>query len=168
MSIFRKSLAGAIGGLAGAWAMQQFRLRWDARANADADSGIFGFDEEADIKSVDQICAALSLPPLSEPEALAAALWLHYGYGVTAGAAYAILVSRRPKARAGFGTAFGAALWLIGDEAAITASSLSNPWSRKPAAHVSALAAHLLFGVVTEGGRRGVTKLLHHFRGSTE
>ncbi len=140
--------------------MQQFRRRWDARPGASANTGIFGFDEEADTGSVDQICAAFELAVLSRDEALLAALWLHYGYGLLSGAAYGIAVAHRPAARAGFGMAFGAALWLIGDELAITLTGLSNPWSRKASSHSSALLAHILFGLVTEGGRRAASSLL--------
>ena len=134
-------------------------MRWDARSNASADSSIFGFDKEADIGSVDQLCSAFSLPPLSEEDALRAALYLHYGYGILSGAAYGVAVTKRPAARAGFGMAFGLALWLLGDELAISLAGLSNPLARRPSSHVSALAAHLLFGVVTEGGRRVVSTL---------
>lgn len=160
MGFLRSGLAGAIGGLAGAWAMQQFRLRWDVRRGASPETGIFGFDKEADLGSVDQICAAFNLAVLPENEALQAALWLHYAYGVLSGAAYGVAVAQRPTANAGYGMAFGAALWLIGDELAITMAGLSDPRTRKPASHASALFTHILFGVVTEGGRKVFFSLL--------
>ena len=140
--------------------MQQFRLRWDARRGASAATGIFGFDNEADIGSVDQICAAFNLAVLSKDEALQAALWLHYGYGMLSGAAYGVAAARWPAARTAFGMAFGSALWLVGDEFAITVTGLSDPRSRQAASHASALLAHILFGIVTEGGRMAVTSVL--------
>ena len=160
MGVLRDSLAGAVGGLAGAWAMQQFRLRWDGRAHASADSGIFGLDEESDIGAVDQVCAAFQLAVLSREEALHVALWLHYGYGLVSGAAYGAAVAKRPATSAGFGIAFGIGLWLIGDEFAMAATGLSDPFARKASSHGSALLAHLLFGVVTEGGRRVIFSVL--------
>ncbi len=160
MGVLRDSLAGAVGGLAGAWAMQRFRLQWDARAHASADSGIFGLDEEADIGSVDQVCAAFNLAVLSREEALEAALWLHYAYGLLSGAAYGAAVAKRPATRAGFGIAFGVGLWLVGDELAMAAAGLSNPFERKASSHGSALVAHILFGLVTEGGRRALSSVL--------
>ncbi len=154
MTTWKSVLCGTVGGLAGAWAMQQFRKVWDDRAGASPESGIFGFDEEADLNSVDELCNVLSLAPLSKEEALRAALVLHYAYGAVAGGAYGAMDHKFPAVSAGFGTLFGASLWLIGDELAMTASGLSDPASKVPSSHLSALFAHLLFGSVTELSRR--------------
>jgi hypothetical protein len=148
--VWARAFSGIVGGLAGAWVMQQFRIRWDARSGATEQSGIFGFDKEADLNSVDELCSALSLAPLSEADALRAALVLHYGYGAAAGALYTMWKPDHWTKWRPAGVLFGAVLWLIGDEAAITVSGLSDPRSKSPAAHWSALAVHLLFGVTVD------------------
>lgn len=158
-TIWKSSICGALGGLAGAWAMQHFRILWERRPDASPESGIFGFDEEADIKSVDQVCSLLSLPAVSEPEALRAAMLLHYGYGAFAGAAYGAMRRKLLETEAGSGLTFGLALWLFGDELAITAAGLSDPATRKASAHVSALFAHLLFGGLTAASQRLLSKV---------
>ena len=148
-TIWKGALAGALGGLAGAWAMQGFRTVWDGREQATPQGGIFGFDEEADLNTIDKLCELALLPPLSREEALRAAAVLHYTYGALAGSAYGALSERFPATGWGLGTMFGASLWLVGDELAITVSGLSDPWSKTGSSHLSALFAHLLFGSVT-------------------
>ena len=62
---------------------------------------------------------------------------------------------------AGTGGGYGAAVWLIGDEAVVPLLGLSKPPSQYPAStHVYALASHLVYGLTLEGGRRAVRALL--------
>ncbi len=150
MAILQRGLSGILGGLAGALAMHQFRLLWEGRRSASPDSGIFGFDYEADIHSVDELCARLCLPVFTEPDALKFALLLHYGFGAAAGAIYGLLRSRSAWSDAQFSATFGILLWAFGDELAMSATGLSNPRTRTASSHVSALFAHLLFSSVTE------------------
>lgn len=147
------AVSGLVAGLAGSLAMYGFRLLWDSRRQASPASGIYGFDEEADINSVDQLFELLSLAPLPREETLKVALLLHFGYGAAAGIGYAFAVNRFPASKALYGTAFGTLLWMFGDELAITASGLSHPRSKTASSHLSALFAHLLFGSVTEISR---------------
>ncbi len=53
--------------------------------------------------------------------------------------------------RAGYGTAYGTAVFVVGDEIAITAAGLSNPLKKPIESHASAFIAHLIFGAVLEG-----------------
>ncbi len=158
-SLLKTGIFGALGGLTGALAMHQFRLVWDARATASPASGIFGFDEESDINAVDQIRKSLSLPPLPRSEALQLALMLHYAFGALSGAAYALLTEAFPNLKAGRGLLFGSLLWLAGDELAVSMTGISDPTSKTASSHLSALAAHLLFGTVTESGRQLLSRL---------
>jgi hypothetical protein len=41
-------------------------------------------------------------------------------------------------------------LWLIGDELAVTASRLESPGGAGAFSHLSALAAHLLYGFIVD------------------
>ena len=154
MKTWNNLLAGVAGGVLGAWVMLQFRARWDTRAGAGWRSGIFGFDEEADLNSVDTLYHWAGLPAAPKDHALRAAMWLHYGYAVLAGAAYGCGAAWTLKVTAGFGTAFGTVLWLAGDELPISAARLSNPFERDLSSHTSAWFAHVLFGLSVEAVRR--------------
>ena len=67
---------------------------------------------------------------------------LHYGIG--AGAGYALLPKRWP------GTLFGLGLWLVGGEAAIGLSGVSNPLRKSARSHLSAALVHVFFGAVVK------------------
>jgi hypothetical protein len=145
---------GAVAGLAGAWAMRQVLTFWHTNWGAAARHGAFGLDAEADIRSVEMLAMKLSGKPVSRAEAQRIATALHYMYGVSAGVLYAWLADRWPSLRAGFGTGYGTAIWFLGDEIPIIVAGISDPCEKSAASHVSALAAHLLFGTVVELGSR--------------
>jgi hypothetical protein len=151
MGLGRKIAVGAVAGLAGAQAMQWFRARWNA-AHA-VESGVFGLDREADVKSVQKLSRMCCGRDIEEDRAERIALAFHYLYGAAAGSVYAVLADRVPRVRTGFGTVFGAVIWLFGDEIPIAALRVSDPRKKTAASHASALAVHLLFGAVTEGTR---------------
>lgn len=141
---------GAIAGLSGACAMQVFRSAWN-RYYADApEHGVFGLDEEADLKSIDFLTVLAVNRVLPEQRSKQVALGLHYLYGLLAAIGYTAAVERFPLARYGRGTLFGSALWIFGDELPVTLTRLSDPFTRSIRSHASALVAHLLFGAVTE------------------
>jgi putative membrane protein len=80
---------------------------------------------------------------------------LHYGFGALTGAAYGVLAELAPGVTRGVGVPFGTAVWLGADEIAVPAFGLSGlPWEHPPSVHARALAAHLVYGVATEGLRR--------------
>lgn len=76
---------------------------------------------------------------------------IHWALGIGVGALYGAVRNRVPQVSAGQGTAFGAAFWLLIDEAAnaslkLTPGPTAFPWQ----AHARGLAGHLVFGVVAE------------------
>ncbi len=148
MPSLRSVLTGAIAGLAGAFVMQQFRSVWNAELSAR--DGVFGLDDEADLNSVYSLLPDSYGRSLTKKQALRIALFLHYGYGAAAGAGYGIAAQNFPSVRAGCGTAFGIALWAIGDELAMSVSGLSDPRCKSSLSHGSALFAHLLFGMTVD------------------
>ncbi len=150
---------GAGAGLAGAYAMQRFRSAWNRHYAATPEDGVFGLDKEADLKSANILTNFVLSRTLPEKNAEELALVLHYAYGALAGAAYALAVENTRYARAGCGTLFGTAVWLLGDEIPIALSGLSNPFARTTRSHGSAFAAHLLFGAATELSRAAASKL---------
>ncbi len=87
---------------------------------------------------------------LSEDQAERIGGAMHYGFSIAAGAAYAAASSSLPTLRTGRGTVFGAMLWLVGDELAVTLSGLENPAETAAFSHASALAAHVVYGMVLE------------------
>jgi len=77
------------------------------------------------------------------------------------GGLYGMIAGRRPKARAGLGSCFGAALWLISDEIAVPAFGLSKKPTEYPlSTHKEVLAAHIVYGVATDSLGRGVRKAI--------
>jgi uncharacterized membrane protein YagU involved in acid resistance len=146
----KRVVVGAVAGLVGAYAMQQFRTAWNRNYAANPCDAVYGLDEEADLKSANLLTKFFAHRTLPKQDALRLALLLHYGYGAIAGAGYAISAATWPPMKAGCGSLFGTGVWLLGDELPISLSGLSDPFARSVRSHVSALAAHLLFGATTE------------------
>jgi hypothetical protein len=156
--VFKQAAAGAAAGAIAAFAMQQFVSLWDRMKGEKTEDGAFGLDREADVNASRKLWRSLFQQDLTEVEALKLARAMHYGYSIAASAGYAVLADRNPRVRAGFGTVYGAVLWLVGDEAGITLMGLSDPRSKTMASHLAALTAHLVFGSVTEMSRRSLLK----------
>jgi hypothetical protein len=124
---------------------------WDRCHNDFPEFGPFGLDPEADRNGARQLWSLVSDSQLSDTEAEALGTLLHYGLGASAGAFYTLLPDR---AHRGFGSAYGGAVWLLGDLAAVSFTGVSDPRSKTFGAHVVAFVAHLLFGMTTEAGVR--------------
>lgn len=153
-TILKQAVGGATAGIVAAFAMQQFVSLWHLTKGRKLQDGAFGLDREADINAAQGLWRFLFGKYLTEGEAIAVARAMHYGYSAAASAGYAALVRKNPAFHAGFGTIYGAVLWLVGDEIAITLMRLSDPRSKTKASHAVAFAAHLVFGSVTELSRR--------------
>lgn len=152
--VFKQAAVGAGAGIIAAFAMQQFVSLWHRTRGQRAEEGAFGLDREADINASQKLWRFLFQQDLKEAEALMLARVMHYGYSAAASAGYTVLANRKRRVRTGFGMAYGAALWLVGDEMGITLMGLSDPRSKTKASHLVALAAHLVFGTVTEMSRK--------------
>ncbi len=86
---------------------------------------------------------------------------VHWIYGVKLGAAYGLLQGRTGKGYLLGGLAFGAALWLIGDEIAVPLLGLAEgPKAYAVGLHAQALGAHLAYGVVTAGTTQLVERVI--------
>jgi putative membrane protein len=85
----------------------------------------------------------------------------HYAMGATSGAIYGSVAEVAPAATAAEGLPFGAAVWVIADEAVVPALGLSKPANEYPLSiHAYALASHLVFGLTTEIVRRNIRRAL--------
>lgn len=156
------TFAGAVGGLTASFAMNQFQSAWTAAekklARQAREKGSGGGDD-ATVKAANRISKNLLGHDLTEPEKKWAGPAVHYAFGSLVGAVYGGMAERMPAARAGIGTAYGSAVWLLADEIGVPATGLSRPpTASPPTAHAKALASHLVYGLVTDLTRRAVLK----------
>jgi putative membrane protein len=155
--ILRGALAGAIAGLVGAYAMERFQAMWSetqkrARPKQTASAAK---DEPTTVKAAERIAETVLHTELPEELKPAAGEAVHYGMGMLSGAIYGAVAEVLPIVRAGNGLLFGAVLWLIADETAVSATGLAKrPSAYPPSAHAYALSSHLVYGFVTETVRR--------------
>ena len=158
--MWKSVAAGALGGLIGAFAMNQYqslvssaKTALSERSGASNDSGeqqSSSQDEDATIKTAKAISAGVFNHELTDEEKKWAGPLVHYGFGTTLGALYGFASETVPAAEAGLGSAYGAAVWLVADEIAVPAFGLSKPATETPlSSHIDALIAHLVFGVAT-------------------
>ncbi len=152
---------GAIGGLAGAFAMNQFQSLQSSASKALAEKqGVqqqkySSQDEDATQKTARAISEHVFDHELTKPEKEKAGPAVHYGIGTLVGAVYGVAAETLPISRAGRGTVYGGAVWLFADEVAVPAFGLSGSPTKTPlSTHVSALASHLVYGFVTDLIRR--------------
>jgi hypothetical protein len=160
-------LAGAIGGLAGTWAMSQAQRLWTRAVDDDAPESAAGkhdardWQERSENQNANELAAqAIACRvidrPLTRAELRIGAALAHYTFGMAVGAAYGAYVEylrRRP----GSGLGLGTALWITADEIAMPVLGLSGPTTRRPLEmHLQSFAAHIVYGLTTELVRRPV------------
>ena len=167
------AVAGAAGGLVGAWAMVQFNHLIGATTDGtDKEGDRFArYREKARPNTIDgtppdepgtmQAASALAEPVLgrglSEEEKEAGGTALHYVFGATAGALYGVAAEFDTSTTGGGGMAFGATLWLIADEVGMHAAGFATSPADYPLSrHAATLGTHLVFGLTVEAVRRAV------------
>jgi putative membrane protein len=130
------------------WSKTQKRARPKQTASA-------AKDEPATLKAAERIAETVLHTELPEELKPAAGEAVHYGMGMLSGAIYGAVAEVLPIVRAGNGLLFGAVLWLIADETAVSATGLAKrPSAYPPSTHAYALSSHLVYGFVTETVRR--------------
>jgi putative membrane protein len=159
--------AGALGGLAGSWAMVRFnhlvggvrdnQRRHPARrqdASPNEHDGTIS-DQPASMQVAELVSEPVVGRPLNEREKRAGSALFHYGFGAVAGALYGAAAERNPEATRAAGLPFGAAVWIVADEAALPLTGLAESPTEYPLSrHASALGSHLVFGLTVEGVQR--------------
>jgi putative membrane protein len=116
-----------------------------------------GGGEDATVRTARAISQQIFDHKLTEAQTKWAGPAVHYGFGALVGAAYGILAETVPTLTAGYGTAYGSAVWLAADEIGVPAFGLSQPPSETPVtSHLQALASHLVYGVTTDLTRRAL------------
>jgi putative membrane protein len=80
---------------------------------------------------------------------------VHYAFSGTVGACYAVMADRLPMIRAGHGTAYGTAVWIVADEMVMPLLGLSlGPRQLPVGVHVYALAGHWVYGLTLDSAVR--------------
>ena len=165
------ALAGAVGGLAGSWAMVRFNhliqpaggpsdrpgdryayRRTNARPN-DTDGTIP--DEPGSMQAAEALAEPVIGRALSEREKEIGGPILHYLFGAAVGALYGASAEIRPETAAGAGIPFGTAVWLAADEMGMPlAGFATSPMDYPASRHAAAFGTHVVFGLTVEGVRR--------------
>lgn len=162
------ALSGLIGGLIGTVAMTAFQNGWKKASEARKQDGdgqrTRVADEEREdstMKAAGKLGKALHRP-LSRDEEQKLGPVLHYCFGTLQGGVYGT-VTELSQVRGGLlpGLTFGATLFILADEIAVPRLGLSgNPGNSPLSAHIYGLAAHLVYGIITEIARRGIRAAL--------
>lgn len=155
-------LAGFAGGLVAAFAMNQFQSGWSKlsqklKPDRQGQQQSEGSGENATTRTADAIVHAINGKELEKSQKQTAGSIVHYVFGASMGALYGAVSEYYPEARVGFGTLFGAALFLFADEIAVPALGLSGSPTEAPlSSHAYALVSHFVYGITAEGVRKGI------------
>jgi putative membrane protein len=150
MSAFKRIIAGAVGGLAGAAIMGPLHSLAIRGNNHGSPAGEDATEKVA--KKVTHLFAGHT------PEgAKKGGMLVHYAFGATMGALLGLASEALPGTKTGLGTLFGAAVYVGAHVVTVPLLGLAPGVVENGLAQESAeLAAHLAYGVVTDR----VTKLL--------
>jgi putative membrane protein len=175
-NVWKGAAAGLAAGLAASWAMTQFlhlygKLSEIHEEKEEPQHSVNRGKQEsaqqkeqgddATVKAADKLSRGLFHHALSQEEKKVAGPAVHYGFGALTGVAYGALAEIAPDVTRGVGAPFGTAVWLGADEVAVPALGLSGPpWEHPASVHARAFAAHLVYGVATEGVRKLVRRAL--------
>lgn len=153
--LLRSTVIGIAAGLSASWIMNRFQTLVTDASTAGTGSGDGEQDEPATVKAADAVSNTVTGEPVPEEYEAPAELAVHYGFGAFVGGLYGALGEFLPGVRAGFGTAYGAGVAVVADEALVPAMGLAPPPQDVPAhTHAYAIASHLVFGAALEGSRR--------------
>jgi putative membrane protein len=171
-TLFKGFLAGAIGGLAGTWAMNYAQRLWTRAMGEEPPESASGkhdardWQERSERRNANELAAqALAAPivgrTLTRDELTIAAAIVHFTFGAAVGALYGAYVGRSGPDRFRSGLGLGTTLWMTADEIAMPVLGLSEPTTRRPVEmHLQSLAAHVVYGVVAERVRKRVRRQL--------
>ncbi len=106
----------------------------------------FGLSSQTDAKAARRVFGT----HLDQPSAERIGALMHYAFAIATAAGYAWTRERFPRIAAANGVVFGAGLWLIGDELAVSAARLESASAANAFSHGSALAAHVVYGVIVD------------------
>jgi putative membrane protein len=168
--MLKGTLAGAIGGLAGTWAMSEAQRAWTCAVDGEVPESAAGrhdardWQERSEGQNSNEIAAQVVATRLigrrlDRGELGVAAALMHYTFGATVGALYGAYAGRRIHNGTGIG--IGLTVWLLADEIAMPLLGLSNSTLRRPLEkRLQSIAAHIVFGMTIELTRGAVERQL--------
>ena len=182
--LWKGLVAGVAGGIVASWTMNQFQSAWGkitegverphgaqslqqgtpnhGVARELQERGSDDSDDNAAVRAGTAVAELITDKKLTKGEKEVAGAVAHYAMGVVSGGIYGMAAELAPGATVGAGLPFGAAIWVVADEAIVPAAGLSKAPTEYPLSiHLYALASHLVFGVSTEAVRRTVRRALH-------
>jgi len=168
--LWKGLVAGAAGGLAAAWVMNQFqtglskateKLQHSKTQQGEQERQSDDDAEDATMKNAGKISESIFDRKLSREEKKKLGPVVHYAFGVGTGAVYGVLAELESRATLGAGLPYGTAVFIGADEIAVPAFGLSKPPKEYPAsAHLYGLASHMVYGLSLEMVRRSVRGLM--------
>jgi putative membrane protein len=143
-------LAGTVGGFIASIAMSQFHSLFQK-----GESPVRRREEDSTVKAAAAVSTTLFHHALTRRQKKIAGPAVHYAFGTAIGAIYGTAVEFAPFLRTGWGTPFGAVVWLGAHVIATPALGLSEPVTQSdPPEEAAEFGAHLVYGAVVEGLRR--------------
>lgn len=161
-------MAGAVAGVAGALAMNQFQRiasrLGGGREAADATVGLprtgrgpqpaqalGNASEDAATRVADVAASAAGYPLTTAGTRQVAGEFVHLAFGAITGAVYGAAVELDPRARVAVGVPFGVVVWALADEAVVPALGLKrSPRQTSAALQGYSLVSHVIYGATTE------------------
>jgi uncharacterized membrane protein YagU involved in acid resistance len=162
-SVWKGIVAGAVGGLAASFVMNQFQSGWSKLSNRNHPEEEIqqSHEDPSTVKAADKLFVALKGEHIPDDKKEKFGNLFHYGTGVLAGITYGILSEFKPRTRAGFGSAFGTAFFVTADEIGVPLAGLSKSFKEYPlSVHLYAWVSHLVFGSALEATRLTTRKAL--------
>jgi hypothetical protein len=102
------AVAGAIGGLAASYAMNQFQALWKAvEKTASGEEQPSSGSDDVTVKTAEAISQSVCDHQLNDAEKKWAGPAVHFGFGTLPGVAYGLLAETLPVTGSGRGTAYG-------------------------------------------------------------
>ena len=152
-------VSGVLGGLAAAFAMNEFQSFWmalDKQAKEKAAQS-----KPATLKAADKASEALAGQSVPEPAQKIASNAVHYLTGAILGGAYGLIAEIAPGITAGAGMAYGGVAWIAMDEVLVPALDLGpRPAETPPKDHLYGVTSHIVFGLTLELVRDVVSDIL--------
>ena len=150
--VVRNVVAGLVGGLVASYVMERSQAAIARLSNGRDDQP---HDDPATYKAADAASRAVTGRSVPREDKPAAGSAVHYAFGGAVGAIYGAAAARSNDVTAWAGLPFGAALWLAADEIGVPLAGLSKAPTAYPlSTHLSAFAAHLVYGATTEAVRK--------------
>ena len=173
------AVAGAIAGVAGALAMNQFqRLASTARGGREADDATIGLprtgrgpqpaqalgnaSDDATARVANAAFSAAGYPLRDARAKQVAGEFVHLAFGAANGALYGAAAELEPRVTAAAGVPFGASLWALADEGIVPAMGLSRgPGEASAGLLAYGFLSHCVYAITTELVRREFRKRLN-------